>query len=725
MKYILSKPTKTKNININTKKKHIEAKHNYKSITLHKNDTTINFSLNHLISCSPYCLLSRAISNHTHISTMADKELTVFVVEAGPRVPQKAYTYLFDTLAAKLLKGLKTDYVSIVAFNSKVTNHPLVETGKFRGIDVLVDFETPAYRQLQNIQRYFDNPGAPDPEASDPFQSLVFAISLFQNTKKKAFTRNIVVVTSSDSPMASCTPEKAAGVASLIKDLNIHLVVVCDGLTREKEDKWTLWNAVAATFASNHILTSEQAQNVANLHPPVRKTRPMPVYRGELRFGADFSRILHDTTYVAEQDALCATFRVEVYPAAKADVLVLGAHEYLVDGDKVVRVERKNNHFVWRQNITGENDEEIEKNGHYENDEVDDKKFDKVPVDGTEFTPGFKFLNFDLIALDSDLMDAAKLALTSELDILGFVDVESVPYAYFTDEAFFVVPERSSTLRNLLNHSAFAEALYKKQKAPIVRFVRKTAKEVDVGPLFPVKVKNGNTFCYCYIFIRLPFKEDEKMGHFPPLAKPYVKPETDLEERPQSEEKGKSENKEHAEKKLSAVNKCMEDFIQLKTYQGKTSSKTVIDHFKVILKGSSSSKLALPNPESADKFICSSPGANKFALYLRRMLIQSLLADDYKTFANSDLIDAIREKGATNLLNLENSLAVNSGDQAWLTEIARNSAKASKRLRREIGVKYVRKEDLKAKKPKPAVLQNKGNYGADEGTYGAVPDFGF
>ncbi|KAM9886691.1 hypothetical protein OXX69_013656, partial [Metschnikowia pulcherrima] len=71
---------------------------------------------------------------------MADKELTIFLLDAS--VPSTAYKYVFDTLAAKLLKGLKTDYVTVASFNSKNTVHAVAETGKFRGIEVLLEFET-------------------------------------------------------------------------------------------------------------------------------------------------------------------------------------------------------------------------------------------------------------------------------------------------------------------------------------------------------------------------------------------------------------------------------------------------------------------------------------------------------------------------------------------------------------------------------------------------------
>lgn len=650
---------------------------------------------------------------------MADKELTVFVVEAGSHVSQNAYHYMFDCLAAKLLKGLKTDYVSVVLFNSSKTHHLLDHTGKFRGINVVADFETPSYDQLKTIRDSLADSGPTDPDASDGFQSLIFSVSLFEKTKKKMFTRNIVVITTRDSPLDSYKPELAGAIPGLLKDLHINLVVIGDNFG-SVSDSEQIWQHVASQFASNHILNAEEASKMATLSPPIRKTRPMPIYRGELRLGADIAKVLHDPSYIAEHDMLCLAFRVEVYPAAKAEVLALGGHEYLVDGNSVVRVERNSKHFVWKKNFQGE---------RYENaddEDVNEKNFDKVNVDDQTFTPGFRFSNFDLIALDEDLMGAATLELSSEFDILGIVDSEAIPYEYLTSESFFVVPEKSSSPRNLLNHAAFAQALYEKNMAPLARFVRKQAKEVEVGPMFPVKVKNGDTFCYCYVFIRFPFKEDEKIGRFPSLTKNSSNTEKD-----ESSTNGDSKKND-----MSSVNRLMEEFIESKTFRGDeeddTKARSIIDNYKVVLKSSDSSKLPLP-PRSDNKngFLCSSPSANKFAVYLRKVLIKSLLEDDYEKFANDPefIQHNIREgDDYTNLFNLENITNVNSNsDVDWLSKIARASTPSSKRLYQEIGLKYVRKEDLKKKKTNRGynVLQAKGNYGADEGDYDAVPDFEF
>lgn len=651
---------------------------------------------------------------------MADKEATVFVVDMGLAISADAYDYMFDTLAAKLIKGLKTDYVSVVAFHSPHTKHALAETGKFRGINVLVDFETPNYKQLQRLKKELVPGNHEAPENSDGFQSLVFSVSLFEQTRKKAFKRNLVVITSSQTALPSISDTKIAALPNLTRDLALNLVVIGTDFKAGNPGKVESdWLSIARQFAQSHVLSVKEASLLSHYSPALKKTRPMPSFRGDLRFGSDFFRILHDKKYDPSEDDSCLVWQVEAYPAAKSDISSHSLHEYIVDGDKIVRVERNVKQFVWEKNFQGNTDEVLEE------EDANDKQFDKVFLRDENTVPGFKFSNFDLLALDSDLREASKLDISSAFDIFGFLKISSIPYAYFTDEASFIVPEKSSSFKNTLTHFAFCQTLYEKQIAPVARFVRKLAKEVEVGAMIPVRVKEGPDFSYCYIFIRLPFKEDEKIGNFPRLAE-YS--------RVQAEE----DKKDVEDNNKSKVDALMDSFVNEWTYVGEDDLddtkdyKTTIDNFKVTMKGTDSSKLNLPTKmKSSDPFLCNSPGSNKFSNYLRKAIVKSLEIEDWITFCQDpNFVELVlkENKNATNLLNLENALIVNSNARLdWLRKMSANSRPIGKRLIEELDIKYLQKVDLKKQKgtKNEAVYQQKGNYGADEGEYGSVPDFGF
>lgn len=81
---------------------------------------------------------------------------------------------------------------------------------------------------------------------------------------------------------------------------------------------------------------------------------------------------------------------------------------------------------------------------------------------------------------------------------------------------------------------------------------------------------------------------------------------------------------------------------------------------------------------------------------------------------------------ASNFFNLRNCLSY-SASSASFVDLSRRAKDTSRRLVDELDIKYVRKEDLKKKKPRKGgdTFDTKGYYGADEGEYDAVPDFGF
>ncbi|KAF7998702.1 hypothetical protein HF325_006886 [Metschnikowia pulcherrima] len=546
---------------------------------------------------------------------MADKELTIFLLDAS--VSSTAYKYVFDTLAAKLLKGLKTDYVTVAVFNSKDTVHAVAETGKFRGIEVLLEFETVSFQGLQKLHQRLNAAAivneTPDPDCADVVQTVLFASTLFAPTKKK---------------------------------------------------------------------------------------------------------------YRCSTDETCALFQVELYPAAKSDTSALDTHEYVVDANRdIVRLERRTSNFVWEKNFQGERGGE----GQNENEpksEVSERKFDKVAVELHSLTPAFKFSNYDLIALDDDLLQATKLPLFSGLDIFGFMPCAQIPYELLTGDAYYIVPEKLSSENNTLNFQAFVEALRTRKLAVLCRLVRKSEKEVEIGAAFPVKIHSHQKYTNCFVFIRLPFKEDEKIGRFPPLN---------------DDDEESFETKADSEKSAT-LSLLMDDFVNGQLYDSdenpsddEQKSESEIRNFKVTLKMSDNSKLPLPPKfHNRNRFLRSSPAINRTQAYMRKILLKSLSADNWVDFFESP--DFIKDnlKGLerlTNFFNLQNCMAVNAEDDysGWLVDLRKGSLGQSKRLATELGAEYVQKmEKKKTKTGRNGVnFYQRGNYGADEGTYDEIPDFDF
>lgn len=630
---------------------------------------------------------------------MADKELTAFVVDLNPNAIASHY-YLYDVLAAKLLKGLKTDYISVLAFHSPHTEHKLADKGVFPGIQVLCDFETPAYDQLAKLKKSLVPNEDWSDTLSDGFQALIYSLSLFENTKKKVFTRNIVLLTSQDSPLNSLTEEKAEGILKLLQDLSMNLVISVVDLDK-LSSRYTQWTSISSSFSKFVIVPSEEANLAARNVPPLRKTRPMPVYKGELRFGSNFKELIELNSYNAKADENALAWSVEVYPASKKDVASLSLHDYILDDGKPIRLERRSHHYMWSKN------EEYQRPEYPDEEDVDTKKFDKVDVEVRDLTAGFKFSNFDLIALDEDLKESATLKIFSSFDIFGFIELLAIPHAYLTGETFFVVPEKSVALRGTLNHATFAKTLYDLKTAALTRFVRKQAREVELGCMMPVKIQDGESFSYNFILARLPFKEDEKIGNFPALNDSDAK----------------------IKKELTTL---MEELIESRTYyDDEKIAPGVLKNYKATMKTSDSAKLPLPQKGLNDKFLVPSPSQVRFQRYLKSVLMKSLDAKDLNEFLQQKDFakNVLRDKGNfTNFFNITNCLSGSSTlDSEWLEKLSLSTKNICKRIVEELDISFIRKADIKKKKQTKSgeLTIAKGYYGADEGDYDAIPDFGF
>lgn len=638
---------------------------------------------------------------------MVDKELTIFVVDLA--APKRLFEYLLHTVAAKLIRGLKTDYLSVVLFHSPTTSHSSASSGQFKGVNVLIEFEQASYDKLRLLYWVLVREGTKSdllPGTSDFVQATLFSTTLLAPTKNKAFIRNIVLISAVCSPINRGSAEKILSLANFRQDMPVNLYVIASGLNFENGAEIRL---MEDQFTKFQIFSDLEAHEIINHYPPVKKTRPISVFKGDLRLGADFDRVLHDPNYFPEQDNSCITLKVDVYPAAKSDTFSSGTHEYILEDNAVVKLERKTKHFVWEKNFQAqsiEDDEVLEKI---------DKEFDKVDVEPSQFTPGFKFSNYDLMALDNDLKKAATLKLDAALDVLGILDVDSVPFAYLTGEALYVIPEKDSTMRNVVNQNAFCLALLQERRAILARFVRRTGKEVEVGVMFPVRVRDNKLYNHSFIFIRLPFKEDKKVGDFVKLsgADALV------------EEEKKSVD-------LNILNELMESFIETRTLpEPQNKENTMIDNSKVIMKTSDSSKLLLkPKQRPTYDLYASDPGVNKYLVGVRKLILKSLefgnlrdMYSDPKSVAK-DLFGS----GDTSFFDLENVLALNAPLQnpKIFLELAQKGQSASKRLVEEIGTAFVRKEDFKKRKQtRDHHFQANGSYGAEEKEYDTAPDFVF
>lgn len=655
---------------------------------------------------------------------MPPKECTVFVVDLGPSMANSngpttdlhlGLSYLYDVVLTKVLKQRKTDYVSVVACHSNTTQNPFAEKQGFLHINVIADTVVPSYSTLKDIhQEITPNPNPIDEQNDgDVFQGILVALSLLKplGTSNNVI-RNIIIITNGRSGVSSFEGRIADGAANAIKELNISVVLNAIGFNtphnEETEKIRHKWTETVLNYPNGKVIDALEAYKATKFSPPIKKTIPIRQFRAHLLFGS--VPTIEDST---EAPSNALSFEIEAFPAVKQDTGSLTANEYIIDkqnGPQKLKRERES--YIY---ATKEPPKSIE-----EETSEDRSSSEKIPVEQGEWTTGFKFSNFDLIAVEHELAEAAKLKTSPAIDIVGFLFTEKLPYAYLIGESLYLLPQKDGGLRNLLGFNTLVQTLIDLKACALVRFVKKLDDEVQMGVLLPTRVILDKSFIYTFILTRVPFKEDEKIGRFPQLT--YIK---DLED-------AKTEKKSKKMKPPTEnINDLMEQFITAKTIdETKKGPVTDITNLKASLETNDTVSYPLPGNVSDSKLNASSPALNKISNVLKKIIIKSLGSKSVADFlANDSFIkDNLVEKDPdyTNFFNFGNILLVNSQDQSnWLSELNRGAKPIVNKLIEEIDIEYIKKEDFKRRKRKNRESEGfnkRGDYGADAGDYGEVPD---
>lgn len=93
---------------------------------------------------------------------MADKEVTVFVIDISQRMSQSrsdfsgtvlewCLQYVWDKIGLKIMSGRKTDYVAVVAVGADQTDHPLGDEEAYEHIRVILPLPN---RKKEDLKLY-------------------------------------------------------------------------------------------------------------------------------------------------------------------------------------------------------------------------------------------------------------------------------------------------------------------------------------------------------------------------------------------------------------------------------------------------------------------------------------------------------------------------------------------------------------------------------------------
>ncbi|CAG85021.2 DEHA2B01584p [Debaryomyces hansenii CBS767] len=717
---------------------------------------------------------------------MASKEVTTFIVDLSPSMANKSngrnisdleygLKYFYDIVTNKILRGRKTDYISVITCHSNRTENPFSSEDSFKNIEVVSNKIAPTYDDLRKYKELLcPNKTEITEDEGDCFESMLVGIGLLKDTQKLKFVRNVVVITNAESKIKSFETKVADATRNAINEMNINVVLNgidfdVDGLkypdkSPEKAKNESGWASVFHTYKTSEVYTTAQIVESILHNPPLKKVKPMRAFKGQLRFGSDHCNQNENSDYAPELDQTCISLNVELYPALKAEKLASG-HQYTIDpaNGSVDKTKYVKDYFIKSVSSKDEDgkddDEEVQKRRYDDDDDDEDKDGDleTVSIDANEWTDGFKYSNYDLLTLDEDLLNSAKLASDPGMDILGFIKMDDLPYAYLTGESYYLLPEVSCSYKNLVGFNGLCQSLVDLEGLALIRYVQKPNDEIKVCILIPSKIKVNESFVYAFILVRLPFREDEKIGKFPLLTSIMTTSGKSFTSNTDSPDENpiKQENDEESSNETNlpnaATNSLMESFILSRDLDTKGKNKDnesndsdtfFVENNKVTL--SNDSLISFPKLSHfgvSSRLLVSSPAIHKFNLNIKKIIIKSLEDGNLHEYLNNpnfirdNLISNENDNSgpSTNLFNLSNVLKINSTtNDEWLTDVNKNSKNVAKKLIKELDTKYV-KQEVEAKKKRKMLNNNnlndifmmknaQGNYGAGEGEYEALPD---
>lgn len=654
---------------------------------------------------------------------MSSKEITTFVVDLSLSMGQGydknetdltfGLKYLYHNVINKIVRARKTDFVTLITCHSKQTNNPFSDGTSFSGIDVVANKVVPEFSHLKEFDKILRPNVSSNDSQSDCVEAMMVGVGLMQKDARLKFIRNIVIITNAEDPIKSFDSKLYNASIDAINalEVNVDLIGVKFSDNRPKTtvkmNNEKTWTELIANYKNGHVIDAFHATRVIDKNPPLKKVEPRKLFHGALRFGNDVSHLQGDERLGTSSNG-GLSFNVEVYPAIRQEKLP-SFHQYLLNenGTSLLKVTTENQYFIYKNDDTKDNQDE----GNEKDNENDTSTQKKVVIPKNDWTDGYKYSNLDLHSVDADLSQTAKLPSNPSMDIIGFIETKNLPRAYFTDEANYVIPASMSSPKEYMGFNSLCQALIELKSAALVRYVPKLDDEIRVCALLSTKTKVGDKYIFCGQLVRLPFREDEKIGTFPPLMDQF-------------------DNEETEDK--TSEQQTMQNFILSKDLDGGPSiikeeglnqtpddDEFVVENEKVDLKKSQAigDKLSHIPSDINHRLLSHNPAIHKFSMNLNKIIRKAASASDLHLFLNDPNFfqKYMTSDNLTNLFNMRNILlndyAVDRDD--WLHKLNKKSVGLQQGLATH--TKPYNPESRKRRKGDQGtrLIQRGGNYGND------------
>ncbi|KAL8370347.1 hypothetical protein RB595_000634 [Gaeumannomyces hyphopodioides] len=451
---------------------------------------------------------------------MADKEVTVFVVDLGQsmgdcnggRVESDLHwsmRYVWDKLCNIVAASRKTWQVGVVGLRTDDTNnvhHEGNEDG-YENISVLQPVGPMSMTSLKELRGQIVPSNT---NTGDAISAIVVAIGLIDNAapQRLKYKRKIVLVTDGQGPIDEDSLED---IWARINELNIELTVVGVDFDDpdygiKEEDKTrvkTKSEKLLKTLTGNckDAVFGTMAEAVEELqNPRIKTTRPYKTFDGHLTLG---------DPKVYGSSAL--SIRVERYFKTKAAHAVSASTVVVKseDGTQSTRTARAD------EDDSVPADDMLAGLQTARNYRIKDESAPggKRDVEFEGLAKGYEYGRTAIHISESE-HNITKLETTKEFTIIGFIPKEKYEPFLSMGEACVTLAARFSE-KDEIALSALINALYDTESYAVARLVTKDGKDPQIVLLMP----EIDVELECLYDVPLPFAEDLRHYQFPPLDK--------------------------------------------------------------------------------------------------------------------------------------------------------------------------------------------------------------
>ncbi|EEB09189.1 Ku domain-containing protein Pku80 [Schizosaccharomyces japonicus yFS275] len=432
---------------------------------------------------------------------MADKKCTVYLLDLGNDMGKRYYgrnetdleyqmTFVWNSLSQRLLENKKTDVIGIVGFKTDESRNDLVEQEAYWNIAVFYPIQTAKFAQLQDLRPRLS---ASKTMQGDLLSAIVVSFDLIgRYCKANKWTKELFIGTGARGTIDF---EDSDGIAEQIAQHDVHITL---GLTRDlKLERHTYDNQLLQFLekCNGKLLTAQNLMEEAQ-RPPIRKVKPVPIFRGILSLGNP-----------QDPDASLA-FPIERYPytrIAKPPVSTAfdasakpSADPSGADNDEVMS----------QPNLGMHSDVVSTIRTYVVHDPVKDETFE---VDRKDLESGYSY-GRTIIPISSTDEDIMSLDTQAGLEVLGFAPKSCFPPFYFMSETNLIVNKKDDE-QTATQLTSFVEAMIQEDRYALARFVNKNHN----GPILLVLIPHIENGTHCLIDVQLPYAEDVRAFSFPSL----------------------------------------------------------------------------------------------------------------------------------------------------------------------------------------------------------------